>query len=78
MAAKGILNTADMVASIETRAISLEPRALDSNSKKKANMTRTASRIATMPQFTRASKEGNSNGMTKEPMPVSNISARQI
>jgi hypothetical protein len=78
IAAKGILRTAENVANMETRAISLEPRAIDSNLKKKANITKMASRIAIKPQLTRAFNEGNKAKETAKPMPMIDTSPRKI
>lgn len=78
MAVNGILKTADVAASMETNAISLEPRATDSNLKKKANMAKTASRIAIEPQFARAFNGGNKAEEMAKPMPKVSNSARQM
>jgi urate oxidase len=76
MAPKGILNTADIVANMEIKAISLELWAVDSKLKKKANMTRIASTVAINAQFTRAFSEGSNTKQVERPTPRNIISAR--
>ena len=65
--------TADIVARMATRAISLEPRATDSNLQKKANITSTASRIAIKPQLTRVFNEGSTMEATAKPITAIDI-----
>ena len=78
IAAKGILKTADIFANMATKATSLEPRATDSNLKKKANITRTASKIAIRPQLTRAFNEGNKKEEMAKPIAAINTSDRTM
>ena len=76
MAPKGILNTADIVANMEIKAISLELWAIDSKLKKKANMTKIASTVAINAQFTRAVSEGSNIKQIERPTARNIISAR--
>jgi hypothetical protein len=76
MAAKGILKTADTVANMLTKAISLEPAATDSNLKKKANITRAASRMLTRPQLTRVASQGSKAEEMAKPIPAMNSRSR--
>ena len=78
MAANGILRTAEVVANMETSAISLELRMVDSNLKKKANITRTDSITATMPQFTKAFNEGIKTEEIVKVMTMTNMAARKM
>ena len=63
---------------MEIKAISLDPKATDSNLKKKVNMAKTANPTAIKPQFTRAFNEGNKAEEMAKPMPKVSNSARQI
>jgi hypothetical protein len=78
MRAKGILDTADMVPSMATSAISFELMAADSNSNKKAMIARITSMVAVSPQLIRfCNGDWGKRGATKAVMPVTSISARQ-
>jgi hypothetical protein len=77
MTAKGTLNTADIVPSIATSAISLELIVADSNSKKKATTNRITRMVAISPQFTKfCNGDSGNRGIIKALTPITSIKAR--
>jgi len=78
MRAKGTLDTADMVPSMATSAISFELIAAVSNSKKKATIASITRMVAVSPQFVKISIGVCGNkGATKAATPIMSISARK-
>jgi LmbE family N-acetylglucosaminyl deacetylase len=79
IAANGILKTADIVPNMEMRAISFELVAELSNSKKNAVMVRITSTVASKAGLMRTfSGQFGKAGRTKETIPITNMSIRQI